>query len=786
MRMILTAALTAVFVIGFLPSLAQNQDLALGDWRAHLPYQRGLQVTQSDNRVYFATDLSVLELDKTDLAARFLTKVDGLSRTGINQIKFQPGSDILIVVYDDSAIDLIYPNGKIVTMNQIPNFTNITGEKTINQVTIENDSLIYLAASFGVSRINTQRAEFVSTTFTPTRVRAVAAFQEDLYAATEEGIYRINRNNPNPENFGLWELLSQEQGFPAMVEANYMTTFANRLYLDVNDTLAYITEEGYQTVHFQPGFEMTYLSGEASRLLAGYRCNSEICSQGMVLNFDADGNRGQLDQSCAVIPQYAVEDDQGRIWLADRARDFRVAPDYESPCEELSFNAPYSAENREMIIYNNELWLAYGGVNQTFGYRFLDHGFSSLIDGQWTVFNRNNREELKGEDPSDPGDDLLDFITIAVHPVDERIFAGSFIEGLIEFDRENMILYNDSNSSLNNAVGDNTRTRVSGLSFDSQNNLWVSNHLADRPFSVLRSDGTWKSFRPDCRETLLHQVIVDDNDYLWFVNSGSSTGILVFDPGDIDNNTDDRCRNITSSNSNLPTNRANCLALDLDGDVWVGTESGIIIFECGNDPFTTTDCQGTLRIVEQDGFGAFLLETEVVRTIAVDGANRKWVGTENGIFVLSPEGEELIARFTEENTPLFDNSIIDIAINSESGEVFIGTEQGIISYKGDAVAGGRVHQSDIEIYPNPVRPDHQGPIAIRGLSRDAQVKITDISGKLIFETDALGGQAIWDGRDYNGRRASSGVYLVFSATRAQEGNFGAEPTSAVGKIIFLK
>jgi hypothetical protein len=191
-----------------------------------------------------------------------------------------------------------------------------------------------------------------------------------------------------------------------------------------------------------------------------------------------------------------------------------------------------------------------------------------------------------------------------------------------------------------------------------------------------------------------------------------------------------------------------------------------------------------LKIVERDGNTAYLLETENVQAIAVDGANRKWVGTSNGLFLLSPDGEDELAYFTTSNSPLFDNEIQSLTIDQQTGEVFIGTAKGILSYQSDAVEGKQFHSSNILVYPNPVRPEYQGPIAIKGLARDAVVKITDINGKMVYETNAQGGQAIWDGRDYNGRRAKTGIYLVFSSSNPFNIGFG-NPDSAVAKILFV-
>ena len=777
MRLYLLLFLMYWTVIGF----AQNK-LAIGQWRSHLPYNTGQWVTQSESTVYYATEWSVLLLDKAERSTDFLTTVEGLSNTGIRLIQYNKQSNILIVVYNNSTIDLVKEK-EIITLNQIRNFQGIVGEKVIYNISVENDSIVYLAANYGVSKLNIRSNQFTFTTFTDVDTHSAQVFENNLYLATDEGIYRTPKDNPSIADFTSWQFLGPGQGFPAFYTSSAMATFQNSLYFNVNDTLFRFQNDQPEQVRFEPGFSLQFLSAEGAHLLAGYRCESG-CSRGKVLYFDGQGNAGTLASDCVEAPNDAVEDQQGRVWFGELGRNFRMVNSVtDANCNLIYVNSPYSQFSREMAVFNNQLWMASGGVNQVFSYRFLDHGFASFIDGQWSIYNRYNTEAIRGENPDDVNDDLFDFITIAINPDNGKVYAGSFIEGLIEYDGTTMKLYNEKNSSLNNAIGDDARTRVSGLAFDEDGNLWVSNHSADRPISVLKADGTWKSFKPSCNQTDLHQVVIDQNGYKWFVTSGNSAGVVLFDEGDIANNSDDRCRIFTQSNSNLPTNIANCLAVDLDGDVWVGTAQGIVIFECGSNAFDP-NCKGTLRIVELGGFNEYLLKYEEVQTIAIDGANRKWVGTKNGVFLLSPTGEEQIAYFNNENSPLFDNNITDIAINPANGEVFIGTDKGIISYQSDAIEGSQVNSSNVEVFPNPVRPEYVGPIAIRGLARDASVKITDVTGRLVYETQALGGQAVWDGKDYNGKRAQSGVYLVLSSTNARYVGFG-KPDAVVAKIVLI-
>lgn len=225
----------------------------------------------------------------------------------------------------------------------------------------------------------------------------------------------------------------------------------------------------------------------------------------------------------------------------------------------------------------------------------------------------------------------------------------------------------------------------------------------------------------------------------------------------------------------LPDNTVYCLAKDRRGSIWIGTANGIGIVNCPSQVIAG-DCESELRIVQYDQFAGYLFQNEQVRTIAVDGANRKWIGTNNGVWLISDDGEEILHRFTESNSPLPSNRIQNIRIDPISGEVYFGTENGLVSYRGTATEP-KARQEEILVFPNPVPSGYSGPIAFRDLTANADLRITDMSGQLIFRTRAQGGQAVWNGKDYTGRRPQSGVYLIF-VTDPQ----GRE--TGVGKMVF--
>ncbi|PHN04223.1 type IX secretion system anionic LPS delivery protein PorZ [Flavilitoribacter nigricans] len=776
---------------------AQNA-LPIGTWRSHLPYQSGERVTQSNSEIFYSTPFSIMALDKEELSTRFITSIQGLSNTGIRTIKYNRGSETLIIVYNNSVIDLYRnENGEVITLNQIKNFLNIPGDKTINNIFVLNDSTVYLAASYGISALNVRSAEFSFSTFMNTNVNDVAQFGGYLYAATDVGIYRIASSDNLRENFERWEYLDEDEGFPADYSSHAFTVFDDRLFLDLDNEIHYLDEQNRPVSFFQEedaGLELVYLSSEGTyHMLAGYRCDSGNCGSPKAYFLRPDGTGDRLSGGCIGYPYYAMEDEQGRVWFGDGFRFFRRTFSAGDPnCVQWTINSPYSEQNWDMEIQDGKLWVAAGAVDQTLSNRFLDHGFFSFSEGQWETYNRWTRAEMRGEnqDPNTPegrADDLFDILSIAISPTNGAVYAGSFFEGIMEVSPEDeLTLYNEKNTPLQTTNSTSGTVRIGGLTFDDNGTLWVTNHSAQNGRSLLSldSEGNWESYGQVCNQTVLFDIEVDIFGNKWAVIGDSQAGVLVFNENNPDDPTDDQCRAISANNSNLPTNTVNCLAPDLDGNVWVGTNDGVVIFECGSIVFDPELCTGTLKVVERDGNTAYLLETENVKAIAVDGANRKWVGTSNGLFLLSPDGEEELAYFTTSNSPLFDNEIQSLAIDQETGEVFIGTAKGIISYQSDAVEANQFHRPNILVYPNPVRPEYQGPIAIKGLARDAVVKITDINGKMVYETNARGGQAIWDGRDYNGRRANTGVYLVFSSSNPFNIGFG-NPDSAVAKILFV-
>ena len=778
--------LTFLFLAFSISTFAQNE-VAIGDWRSYLPYTKGKDVTQNATTIYYAADFSLLAIDKNENSIERLTKVNGLSDVEISRLKHSPFGDILIAVYENRNIDFITPSG--VTNFPFLKDKNVPGDQTIYDITFVASNRVFLSAGFGLLELNPETVTAQNDIRTGIAVKSFAALDGHFYVATEEGIYTV-KDDPSINLIDFnnnWRLLDESDGFPMDYSSNAVYTVDDQLVVDVNDSL-FFYKNGLQNKFFnKDGFSIEFVSAEGEHMIIGLECDG--CNDRIAFR-EKDGSAIQdLGSSCVSNVQNAVQDEQGRIWIADRGDKFRTMKTVRSPCDFGIYEGPASGNIWDIEVKGKELWVATGGFNETNEYLFRRDGVLRLKeDGFWEQYTVQNRKEFQGVNGTEGGrDDFFDFIKIAGSPTENKVYLGSYLEGMLEFDldADEMTIYNQHNSSLSEVVRDTSRVRIGGIAVDDDENVWVTNYLGRHNLSVFtKEDRNWISFpSAGCGGfSEILDIVVDGAGNKWMRVANSGAGLIVFNEFDLNDPNDDECRVITTNNSNLPSNDVLSLEVDLDGDVWVGTADGVAIFQCGGQAFNTEICTGFLQPVDIGGDLENLLNDESVQAIAIDGANRKWFGTTNGIFLQSEDGKELLASFTETNSPLFDNNILDIAIRQETGEVFIGTARGLQSIRTDATTGGFINSNNIKVFPNPVQPEYDGPIAIDGLARDANVKITDISGRLIYETEALGGQAIWDGKDYNGRKAASGVYLVFSTAVKNFDN----PQTAIAKIMFIK
>lgn len=744
--------LRSIFIILFFSTQilsAQQSFPPIGQWQEHLPYNSAIDVTASIDKVYCATPYSLFFVDVKDNSIGRMSKITGLSETGINTILFDGVNNKLFIAYNNSNIDILYRND----IYNVPDIkrSNVAGDKNIYNI-FSLGKNYYLSSGLGIIVIDGDKYEVKDTWRIGNNGNAVKTngFVTDgnfFYAATDEGLKKAATNSANLANYANWQLLSGVNGLSSGAVQNVIT-IQNKIIAQKNDSLFVLNGNSWNLL-YTDGWPFINVNASANKILLCER-QSNGNSRVIILNVDGTVARMLAQQTVISFPRKGIFF-QNDPWIADQ---FGCLSHFTTNAFERYLpNSPQEKASGEMTVYNGTFYATAGEVNDAWNYQYNGNGIYILNEGTWRNINRYRFSQI---------DSLLDYIAIAIDPRDETAWAGSYGGGLLHV-KTNQSFEIFKQNFIGPTVGDPASYRVAGLAFDNDNNLWISNFGAAQPLLVRKKDGSWKSFSTPFLLTsnALSQIIIDDNNYKWVV-SPYQNGLICYDYGSsIDNNGDDRWKIYRSGtgNGNLPNNDVMCVAKDKNGFIWVGTSDGIGVIECPQNVFTTQACEAVWPIVPQGNFAGYLFKGQEVRSIAVDGADRKWVATKNGVFLISPEGEKVIYQFTENNSPLLSNDVKKITIDGKTGEVFFATFKGICSFRSTATEGGETN-SDVIVFPNPVPPEYGGTIGIRGLVNNAIVKITELDGRLVYQTRALGGQAVWDGKDYKGRKISSGIYLV--------------------------
>jgi len=725
----------------------QAQPVPIGHWREHLPYMQAQMVVSGTDKVFCATPYNLFSVSTEDHDITRYTKLNGLHDAGISAIG--ANEDLVIIAYQNGNVDLLQHE----QIFNIPDILrkNIQGDKTIHRVFF-NKGLAWLCTGFGIVLVNTAKQEIADTYIIGdngayTATYAVATDGAYFYAATAGGIKRAPVSGSNLANYQNWEPLMQGLRSTAVQEIVYLQ---NRLICRQGDSL-FQWQQNTWAPWYTDGWQLKNLSLNGSQLLL---CELQPATQAArVLSLDGNAAiTATLQNELITTPAQATALGTD-IWIADAQNGLLL---YDGNAfTRLTPNAPAAIAGGNLLFINSSLWATAGAVSSSWTATGNRSGYFVFENEEWHNYNYSTQPYLAG---------LTDLLPIAADAAGNR-YIGSFGKGLLALDAagSHSII---QQPTLPGALDDPLACRVSGLATDQNGNLWLSVYGAYNDVLVKKPDNTWSSFRIPYAHTAnaVSDILIDDYDQKWII-SPRENGLFVFNHGsDLANTADDHWMFYRSgaAQGNLPTNDVRCLAKDKDGWIWVGTSQGIAIFPCAQNVFST-GCSAYLPIVQQDNFAGYLFRDEQVNAIAVDGANQKWVATQNGVWLINPTGEKILLHFSTDNSPLPDNAVNKIAINPATGEVFFATRLGLVSYRANATEGAPGMQKDsVLVFPNPVPSQYSGTIAIRGLIQNARVKITDISGRLVFETRAQGGQAVWNGQDYTGHRPQSGIYLIFA------------------------
>jgi ligand-binding sensor domain-containing protein len=717
-------------------NLVAQSDIPIGTWRLHLSYSTIKNITLGKDVVYGATESGILAVDLKENTITTLNTLSGLSSTGISALGYDVYRAQLLVAYEDGNLDIVKGN-TVTNFNRLKNSTTITGSKKINHIAVR-DNVAYLSTDYGVVLFDLNQLELKETwrdlgaLGKPLKIFQSTFLHDSIFVATEKGVLAGSLQS-NLLDFNNWKR------FDTGVFANSIVsiaTFHNTVYAAIT-TQGIFHYQGLQWIKeiFLQNTTVTSLSASSNHLLIAENKN--------VWRLNASNQLLPITSEKITFPLAAMEDEQQNSWVGDRQNGLLSITG--SNAVAYLPNSPSTSSAFRLSFKQQSLYALAGGFTET-GEPFGNPGILNSYDvGEWSATTRSMG-------------DLTD-----VEFINNELYIASFGDGLEKTEASGTVTKFDNTNSPLESVNPLKKSIYVSAVESSPNGLWVANYGASQPLHLLKNN-VWQSFSFAISQARYPtDLAIDFSGNVWMLLDPShGGGLMVFNS----ENNSSLYRTEVTGNGGLPSRIVHAITTDRDGYVWVGTDEGVAYFY-----------SPTADAVKPIFENRFLLRDETVTAIETDGGNRKWIGTERGAWLFSSTGEALVHNFTTENSPLLSNDIRDIEINDETGEVFFSTDKGIISFRSDATTSEGFQQ--IQIFPNPVTASFSGTVGISGLAVDAEVKITDISGNLIWQTQAKGGTASWNVRDYNGRRASPGIYIVFAATAD-----GSE--SAVGKIAVVE
>ena len=757
----------AAFLI-FISAKAQIDPISLGNWRMHIPYSKGIQVAEDyHGKIYCATQFGMFSYTKESGEFDFFSTLNGLSDNEISDIRYDQTTNILMITYLNSNIDILLPNKTIINLPEIKQ-KSIVGGKKINNITFIN-GLAYLSCEFGIVIIDLQKQEVKDTYYigpnsSILNIMDVAYNGTNIIATTETGVYSALYNDPSIFNYTAWTkdltLYEPSANYTSAAVINNKFVIVKTNTTTLKDSV-FILNGGVWQYFIQENYKDAYVDDHNGLIIYrnGYRIGVVDASGNEINGYNVyNGENLNIKKG--------FQDSNGYLWVADFNNGLYVKyPD--GSLHSFVPNGPGAEAVYSMQSLKSKLWVASGSINGDKPF-YISNGIYRFADGNWKTFNKLTdsiyNQACTNYSPA--------VSCVAIDPNDaEHVFIGSFGAGLLEYRNDKgVMLYNTTNSTLSNVTNTNPNDiRTGGLSFDAEGNLWVVTGYTIDAVTVKRASGGWFTYQlpdPSFTEIVCFKLIVDDYGQKWFTGhkgASNGAGVYVMKEASLSSSSGIKLKSYTNQkgHGNLPDLFVRSLAKDLDGAIWLGTNKGVAVVYNPGSVFEGGDYDAQKVIIEQDGYAQYLLETENVNAIAIDAANRKWFGTANGgVFLMSADGTKQLLNFNIENSPMPSNNVTDIAINDETGEVFIGTDKGLISYQGDATFGDEQCKNYV-VFPNPIKHDYNGPIAIRGLVNNADVKITDVAGNIVYHTKANGGLATWNGYNYSGERAQTGVYIVY-------------------------
>jgi ligand-binding sensor domain-containing protein len=762
------------------PLIGFAQQSGVGRWQDHYSYNRVFSIVALQDEISAVTENGLFFYSKKENSVRRKTTIQGLTQVGLSASNYDPSSQTQIVGYENGNIDLIQ-NGRVFNIPDIQRW-QAPGSKRINKIVVQNSQRVYLCCDFGIVVLNLLRREILETYLigqnnSHLQVNDLAIDFTDsvIYAATENGLLSADLSSRRLSDFREWSEVSvnSQNGLPIQNAVFWNQNLIIRQSNPDNmDTIWRYVQNDWHVLDTMHSKQLKVSKNRLFQLrkipdvewlfeIREYNTDFQV-----LRNFDEYSGFSLWDLQDIEV------DSENNLWFSTGYDGLTWLT------SDWNFNGTIlprgPAENNVYALSHSlsKLYSANGFVTGTWSRGWRNFAVDIFQDGNWSVF------DYRSFSPR-----IYDAIAVAEDPKNSNVFwVASWQAGLVQYNADRSpTIYNNDNSTIESSWdGYQYVISCGDVKFDKKNQLWtttarVQHHLHKRKSNPSGDRTDWTAYDlGHVISTDPREFIIDYYDQLWIRTRAN--GLVFFREANNPAGFEVRQANLRHGNTQQ-ISRLNCLVEDKKGYVWLGTDRGILVNYTSRQLFDNPGLESSVEFRTINIAGRPLLENENVTAIAVDGGDRKWIGTSSsGVFLISADGREMLRQFNAQNSPLNSNVITALAINPRTGDVYIGTDKGLMSYGGDATVGSQTEQK-IKIFPNPVRADFTGEIAIQGLVENAHVRITDVSGSLIFETTANGGMATWNGNTRNGQRVNPGVYVVFATN--DDGS-----VASVGKIFF--
>jgi ligand-binding sensor domain-containing protein len=742
-------------ILLLLPLFLHSQG-RIDEWKAHFSFTPVISLTETSGSMVGATTNGIFFVDKKSFQITTKTKVEGLTEVGISAIAFASGPNLLLVGYENGNLDLLQDD-------RATNFPDLTrkpdlSNKTINRIICEGN-FAYLCCAFGIVKIDLQKIEVSETWyFGPNNdlknVYDLTTFNNSWWVATNRGIFQADKQNINLLDYRNWKLQTSLPQSDASFSSFALSDGLLFIHDKSNDRILSGNGVTWQ-IQFPEIKNIRAIKSASSSLMVLTNNEIRLVSKAGTTLINSYYHGSSTPE---IAPRDALINSNSELWISD----FRFGLTRRTGTSAFSHFIPDSPGSDQISALKagpEDIFLA---TVTTKSSGIPEAAYSIWQAGIWQNFTAADDAGLKSIDP------ITSFAINKDHS--DEYWASTAGSGLLYFQKNRVTAhYNELNSTLG-AQGKSCI--VTGLALDGQNNLWYANPTGKVSLGTRSASGT---FIP-----LPYPGISNSNSMVGDIISTSTStqwvalpdeGLIAFKiKGGTENISDDLFRKIQvqSRFSNSTTtliskfSGISAIAEDHDHQLWVGTSSGVVVYSNPDKIFEPGEFYGNQPSLD-DGEGLFkpILEKEKITSIAVDGGNRKWIGTVNsGAFLFTEQGDHLLYHFDSKNSPLPTDRILAIAISPKSGEVFFATDRGLMSFKSDATTGDTSYDKAY-VWPNPLKETYDKGVTIDGLTDGTDVKITDVAGNLVYQTSSIGGRAVWNAKNPNGARVSTGVYLIF-------------------------